>query len=138
MTTYLKPLPIVTEPFRPFWDGLRNRQLLIPKCEDCGDYNWTPYPACRTCMSTRQAWTPVSGRGTVYSYSAVYRGLKSFEVPHSFALVELEEKPRTLTILTNIIDIEPEDVRIGMPVEVRFFDVPGHDVTLYKFAPVNS
>jgi len=29
----------------------------VPRCADCGDYNWVPYPACRSCQSERQEWT---------------------------------------------------------------------------------
>ena len=63
MTTipYLKPLPEITERGRPFWEGLRRHEFLVPKCNDCGDYNWVPYPACRSCLSEDQVWTKVSG-----------------------------------------------------------------------------
>lgn len=37
---YLKPLPEITEPSRPFWDALRRQEFTVPRCEDCGDYNW--------------------------------------------------------------------------------------------------
>ena len=71
---YLKPLPAITELNQPFWDALTRHEFVVPRCEDCGDYNWVPCPACRSCLSERQAWTPVSGHGTVYSYTVSYRG----------------------------------------------------------------
>jgi uncharacterized protein len=136
--TYLRPIPTITAPNRPFWDALRERRFTVPKCDDCGDYNWSPYPACRTCLSVNQTWTDVSGRGTVYSHSSVYKGLRTFDVPHVFALIELEERPRTLTVLSNIVGCDPDDVHIGMPVQVVFDDIPEHNITLYKFAPADS
>jgi uncharacterized OB-fold protein len=136
--TYLRPLPTITAANRPFWDALRDHRFTVPKCTNCGDYNWSPYPACRSCLSTSQEWAAVSGRGTVYSYSAVYKGLVTFDCPHIFALIELDEKPRTVTVLSNIVGSEPKDIRIGMPVEVVFEDVPEHDITLYKFAAAAS
>jgi uncharacterized OB-fold protein len=84
--------------------------------------------------STSQEWTEVSGRGTAYSYSAVYKGLVTFDVPHILAMIELEEKPRTLTVLSNIVGLEPEEICIGMPVKVVFDDIPEQDITPYKFA----
>ena len=54
---YLKPLPEITELNRPFWDALKRHEFTVPRCADCGDYNWVPYPACRSCLSERQAWT---------------------------------------------------------------------------------
>jgi uncharacterized OB-fold protein len=133
--TYLRPLPDISAVNRPFWDSLRSGVFVVPKCNDCGDYNWSPYPACRSCLSTDQRWTPVSGRGTVYTFTAVYRGLPTFDTPHIWAHIELAEKPRTMTVLSNIIDCAPEDCYIGMPVEVVFEPVPDKDITLYKFRP---
>ena len=37
---YLKPLPQVTEANREFFEGLKRREFLVPKCDQCGDYNW--------------------------------------------------------------------------------------------------
>jgi uncharacterized OB-fold protein len=136
--TYLGPLPTITERNRPFWDALREHRFTVPKCCDCGDFNWTPYPACRSCLSTNQVFTEVSGRGKVYSHTAVYKGLQALPVPHCFALIELEEQPRVLTVLTNVIGCEPEEVVIDMPVHVVFDDIPEHGITLYKFAPDGS
>lgn len=45
---YLKPLPAISPAHQPFFDALRNHQFVVPKCDNCGDYNWVPYPACRT------------------------------------------------------------------------------------------
>jgi uncharacterized OB-fold protein len=36
------------------------------------------------------------------------------------------------------VGCDPDDVRIGMPVQVVFDDIPEHNITLYKFAPVDS
>jgi hypothetical protein len=71
---YLKPLPQVAEANREFFEGLKRREFLVPKCDQCGDYNWVPYPACRSCLSEDQTWTRVSGEATVYTYSVIYRG----------------------------------------------------------------
>jgi len=132
---YLRPLPTITEANRPFWDGLRERRFLVPKCRDCGDFNWSPYPACRSCLGTNQDWTEVSGSGTVYTFSNVYRGAATFPSPHVWAYVELDERPRALTVLANIVNCDPDDVHIGMPVRVFYDDIPGHDITLYRFEP---
>jgi uncharacterized OB-fold protein len=135
---YLRPLPAISDVNRPFWDALKDNKFLVPKCADCGDYNWTPYPACRSCLSTNQEWTEVSGRGTVYTFTAVYRGLPTFDTPHIWAHIELDEKPRAMTVLSNIIECEPEDCYIGMPVKVVYEPIPEHDLVLYKFEPIRD
>jgi uncharacterized OB-fold protein len=87
--------------------------------------------ACSGCYRQSLEWTPVSGRGSVYSYSVVHRAqTPAFQVPYVVAIVELAEGPR---MLTSIVDVKPEQVRIGMDVEVAF--EPVGDIALYAFRP---
>jgi uncharacterized OB-fold protein len=53
-------------------------------------------------------------------------------VPYVVAYVELAEGPR---IMTNIVDVDPAEVAIGMPVSVVFTDT-GESARLYRFRPV--
>lgn len=139
-TPYLKPLPDITEQSRPFWDGLQQRRFLVPRCNSCGDYNWVPYPACRSCLSEDQSWVPVSGEATIYSYTVVHRGPGVFqdEVPYVIALAQLVERPRPMLVMGNVIGIEPVDLRIGRAVRIAFHDIPGEDVTLWHFVPSDA
>jgi uncharacterized OB-fold protein len=134
---YLKPLPEITERNRPFWDGLRRHEFLVPRCGDCGDYNWVPYPACRTCLSENQQWTPVSGEGTVFSFSIVHRGPGAFdaEVPYSVVLAKLAEGPRPLIVLGNMVDCRNDEILVGMPIRIVYEDIPEEDITMWRFAP---
>jgi uncharacterized protein len=63
-----------------------------------------------------------SGRGKVLSFTVVRRPVSpafAQEIPYIVALVTLEEGPQ---MMTNIVGCAPEDVTIGMPVEVIFED----------------
>jgi uncharacterized protein len=137
---YLKPLPTMTEQNQPFWDGLRDHQFLVPRCQDCGDYNWVRYPACRSCQSERQEWTRVSGDATVWSYSVVHRGPGAFdaEVPYFVVLAKLAEEPRPLIVLGNLVDCKREDISVGMPLKVVYEDIPEEDITMWRFAPAKD
>src|SRR5579859_102960 len=110
---YLKPLPAISEVNRPFWDALKRHEFVVPRCGDCGDYNWVPYPACRSCLSERQAWTPVSGRATVYSYTVSHRGPGAFDqdVPYAIVLGELAERPRPMLVLANLVGSPVDRIR---------------------------
>jgi uncharacterized OB-fold protein len=55
--------------------------------------------------------------------------------PYAWAFVELEEKPRTMFVQANIVNCDPYTLQIGDPVRVVFEDVPGEDITLYRFEP---
>ena len=132
---YLKPLPIITDLNRPFWEGLAGHEFRVPRCADCGDFNWVPYPACRTCLSERQQWTVVSGRATVYSYTVVHRGPGAFDadVPYVLALGQLLEQPRPCNVLADLVGVEPDAVRIGMPLQIGYVDIPSEGVTMYRW-----
>lgn len=134
---YLKPLPTITEENRPFWEALKRHEFLVPRCRDCGHYNWSPMPACRDCLSERQEWVKVSGQGTLFTFSTVHRGPGAFglEVPYTVAVAELKEQPRPMLVMSNLINCKPEDVHIGMPVKIVYEDIPGEDMTLWRWAP---
>ncbi|MBO0729407.1 MAG: Zn-ribbon domain-containing OB-fold protein [Acidimicrobiaceae bacterium] len=127
-------VPDVPPEHAPFWEGLRSRQLLLQRCDHCGRYRFVPGELCPQCFSRSLTWTPVSGQGTVYTFTVVRRAptpAYQARAPYVLAQIELEEGPR----ITSALDrVEPEEVRIGMPVRVLFEDV-APDLTLYRFTP---
>ncbi|MCL0101710.1 Zn-ribbon domain-containing OB-fold protein [Dehalococcoidia bacterium] len=135
--SYRKPLPTFTEPNMPFWNALKEHRFMVPKCRDCGHYNWTPYPACKSCLSEDQEWVEVSGEGSLYTYSVIHRGPGAFgeEVPYILAVAQLKESPRPMLVMSNLINVEIPDVHIGMPLRVTYEKIPDEDVTLWRFEP---
>ena len=63
--------PRVSEATRPFWKGLREERFSTTRCDDCGDMTFPPKVVCPNCLSERLSWRPLSGRGTLYSYTRV-------------------------------------------------------------------
>jgi len=121
----------VTPLSRPFWDATREARLVIPRCTTCGQFCWLPQLACPRCRTETLEWTDVSGRAEVYSYVTVHTSMTpGIEAPYTVAVVTLEEGPR---FFTNIVDVDPAEVRIGMPVRVKFEDAG--PVSLPRFAP---
>jgi uncharacterized protein len=137
---YLKPLPEIREENVPFWDGLRERTFRVPRCDECGDYNWPPYPACRSCLGEQLTWTPVAGTGELYSFTVVHRGPGPFDadVPYVIALVRLDESPRPLLVLGNVVDGDGSHLEVGMRMRIAYEDVEGEDVTLWRFTPAGE
>ncbi len=139
MAEYTKPLPDVAEKFTEYWTGCKQHKLLVQRCKACGTYRWYPRYMCGDCGSLDTEWTEVKGRGKVYTYVIVYRSpLASFkdEVPYSTVVVELDDVP-SVRMLGRLINYPPEEVKIGMPVEV-FFDDVTEEVTLANWQPVSS
>jgi len=117
-----------------FWDACAAGRFVLPRCDDCGEHIWYPRLVCPSCGSTAVTYREVSGRGTVYSFSVVRRGQGPWRdvAPYVLAMVELAEGP---TLMTNLVAVDPETVRVGQPVHVVFEPVEGSTDALYRFAP---
>jgi uncharacterized OB-fold protein len=119
---------------RPFWDGIRDGRFLLEQCRACEAIIWYPRGFCPRCGAVATRWRPASGRGTVYSYTVARKSWGAFAmaVPYVVAYIELAEGPR---ILSNVIGVPPEAVRIGLEVEVVFEHGDG-GAAAYRFRPV--
>ncbi|RJP72462.1 MAG: Zn-ribbon domain-containing OB-fold protein [Candidatus Abyssobacteria bacterium SURF_17] len=135
MKEYQKPVPEVKDYTRPYWDGCKAHKLLLPKCRPCNKPFFFPGKFCPTCLSEDIEWTPASGKGTIHTFSVVDRppsGAFAGDVPYVVAIIDLAEGPR---MMSNVIGISPDEVRVGMPVEVVFEDI-NDDIAIPKFRPV--
>ncbi len=138
--TYAKPLPNVDDDSRPQWEGFKRRRFLLFRCKTCGEWYW-PKAFCRKHENEpffgNLEWAEASGKGKVFAFNvhhvAFHPGFTD-DVPYVYALVELDEGP---LFGTNIVGIDPKDVRVGMPVEVTYEDITP-EWTLPKFRPVAS
>lgn len=134
MPEYIKPMPVPDHITEKFWDAARKHILLIQRCGDCGHNQFFPQSSCRSCLSENTKWVEASGTGKIYSYTIIHRPPSvSFEedAPYTVALIELDEGVR---MMSNIVEIEPEDVRVGMLVHVVFEDI-SPTISLPKFRP---
>ncbi|NQV61736.1 MAG: Zn-ribbon domain-containing OB-fold protein [Alphaproteobacteria bacterium] len=120
----------------PYWDGLREGKLMLPKCGDCGTAFFYPRILCPHCHSRNVGWIQASGKGKLFSFEIAYRTFNpafKVEAPFILAMVELEEGPR---MMSNLINIEPDPsvVKCDMAVEV-VFEKQTDEVTLALFQP---
>jgi uncharacterized OB-fold protein len=128
-----RPVPPRNQDNAFFWEGVDRGELLIQKCSSCGRLRHPPRPMCPNCQSLEWETVPSSGKGEVFSFIIPhYPQVPFFEYPYVVAVVALEEGTR---LISNVVDVDPHDVEIGMPVEVKFVKVDG-ELTLPLFAPV--
>ncbi len=119
-----KPIPAPDDLTRPFWDAARARRLVAQRCAACGYYNHPPRNFCDACLGRELAFTPISGRGVVYTFTVMHqRDVAGFEseAPFIAMVVELVEQPMLLMV-SNLPIGERDRVRIGAPAEVWFED----------------
>jgi hypothetical protein len=128
--------PLVSPETKQFWDATAEGKLLVPKCGDCGNYFWYPRGICPDCHGNNIEWPEASGRGTIYTFSIMRRGMGPYAnaAPYVLAYVTLEEGP---TMLTNIVTEEPDTLKIGDPVTVVFHDT-GEGNAIPRFVPAGS
>lgn len=119
-----RPVPVPDETSAFHWRAARDGRLAVQRCGACGHWQYPPEVGCPSCQAGEDRLVPtdVSGRGTVFSFTVVRQ---AFDVayldalPLVVALVELEEDAG-LRILTNLVDVEPGAVSVGMSVAVAF------------------
>ena len=119
---------------RPFWDACRRRELRLQRCTGCGRFRHPPLPGCPYCASTSVEWALLAGRGRVFSYTIVHHpampSLKD-SVPYNVVVVELDGAPDA-RLISNLVDVPPEELQVGMPVELVWDEV-APDVVLPRF-----
>ena len=87
---------------------------------------------CPYCHSLEYEAIELSGAGTVYSYAVLHHPRSpKFTYPLVTALVDLAEGVR---LVTNLVDVEPAAVKIGMPVRVSFVETE-NEMVIPVFAP---
>jgi uncharacterized protein len=107
---------------KEFCAGLLRGQLLMSRCATCGYWRHPPLPVCSKCLSEDVEPTLVSGKGVVYTAVGISHGeIGGTPIPcRVVATVELAEG-EALRISAPLFDVEPEEVRIGMPVKLGWY-----------------
>jgi uncharacterized protein len=86
----------------PYWDGLARGELVLQRCEDCGQWQHYPRLRCRTCWSARVTPAVAGGRGqllaAVLSLRTPAPALRD-RLPLATGLVALAEGPVLLALL---------------------------------------
>lgn len=113
------------------------------QCENCGKVF---FPTLNICPNCRREGRPIplafSGKGKVYTYTVIRTPSEGFEAftPYILGIIQLDEGAK---VTSQIIDCRPEDVYIGMPVEMGFrkLKVQGKEGVIcygFKFRPTDD
>jgi uncharacterized protein len=123
------PAPPASDALRPavspdtafFWDGTAAGELRIQRCGDCGTLRHPPGPMCPACGAARPGYVVAAGTGEVYSYVVQHHPpVPGRRLPIVVALVQLPEGVR---MTGELLGVDRERVRIGLPVRVEFVRV---------------
>jgi len=119
--------PVVTADTAFFWDGTARGELRIQRCGGCGALRYPPGPMCPACGADKPEYVLAAGTGEVYSYVVHHHPpVPGHQAPFVIALVQLTEGVR---MVGELLGVDPDQVRVGMPVRAEFVKVDA-DLTL--------
>lgn len=131
-----KPIPVVQPWTEKFWEGTREGKYLIQHCKDCNTNIFYPRKFCPECWSGNLDWIEASGKGKIMTFSTAMSMVEPRfmdELPYTLAYIDLEEGVR---IMSRIVECDPQDIKIGMEVEVIFIE--RENFMLPYFRPVKK
>lgn len=130
---------LVTDRFTaPFWEAARAERLVVARCGACGRQRLPPTPFCPQCRSQALEWDTISGCGTVFSYTIVWRAIlpqMQGSIPYAPAVIDLDGAPGC-RLVTNVVDVPVDRIAVGMRVRVVWDSVNG--VTVPRFTAMRD
>jgi uncharacterized OB-fold protein len=118
------PLPGTDDPIDAgFWEAARDSRLVVQACGSCGHRTMPPRPMCPRCRSVERVWEPVSGTGTIWSWTVAHPPLLPAFLPYTpyaVVVVALDEDP-VLRLVGNLVtevdapidSVDPSTIRMG-------------------------
>lgn len=124
---------------KAFYRALLNQQLVAARCVDCRTWHTPLRALCPECWSENIEVIPVSGQGRIHLLIQLHQGPPardvSYSTPWPLAAVEMSEQPG-LRFVSTIVDCAPEQLRVGLPVELTWIERDG--APWYAFRPTQS
>ena len=141
MSVPAKPLPVPDERSAPFWQAAAEGRLVAQRCVHCGHLAYPPRGLCAGCrdLDAHFDWVDVGERGRVSTWTVVRDALLpgfAEELPYVVADVEIDGHDG-LRVLARVVGIDPETMRIGLPVAVGF-DTVADGIGVAYFRPVEA
>ncbi|WP_251552036.1 Zn-ribbon domain-containing OB-fold protein [Neobacillus muris] len=127
------PRPVLDGDSLKYWEGLRNEELWIQRCNDCHQHIFYPRSICPDCFSEEITWVQSGGTGKIYSFTVVHHAFGPFkeQLPFVVAIVELDEGVRMMTRLK----AGSKNPSVEQRVKV-IFERLDEELTLPYFEPV--
>jgi uncharacterized OB-fold protein len=106
---------------------LKEEKLMGSKCKRCGALYAPPRPICIKCHSTEMQWIELKGKGQLVAFTCIAVGppfmmQEGYDRKHPYVsgVVELEERVKVDARIEEVDGNNPETIRIGTPLVVKF------------------
>lgn len=128
------PPPLADATTLPWWEAAAEHRLVVQRCAACQATRLPPAPVCAECRSADFNWQEVPGAGSVYTFTIVHRPIAADQqLPFVIAVVALEDAGG-VRMISNLVQVDPDEVEVGMPVEVVWEDM-SEDLAIPRFRP---
>ena len=135
MNTEPRPVPEPTPVSRPFWEALAQHRILVQYSPSLQRYAFYPRTLAPGSLADDLEWREIDGAGTLYTFTVARRPTGppwAEAIPQLLAVVQWDAGPR---ISTELVEVDPSDIRIGMRVSPVFYDLSETEITLLKYRP---
>ena len=132
---YPRPMPTPTPISRPFWDSLGEHRICIQYSPSSDSYVFYPRVLAPGTLADDLEWREIDGMGSLYTFTVAERPTAppwKDASPQLLAVVQWDEGPR---FSTEMINVDPGSLEIGMRVAPVFCDYPNQDMTLLRYEP---
>jgi uncharacterized OB-fold protein len=130
-----KPMPEPTPVTQPFWDALGRHTVVIQYSPSSDRYVFYPRVLAPGTLADDLEWREISGMGTLYTFTISDRPTAppwADSLPQLLAVVEWDEGPR---LSTEMVNVDPGDLFVGMRVKPVFCESPDDGITLLRYEP---
>ncbi|MDI9332150.1 MAG: OB-fold domain-containing protein [Alphaproteobacteria bacterium] len=110
-----------------YQEALAQGRFLIQHCDGCGRAVHYPREVCPHCGSEQLRFQPALGTGTVYAVTTVRRKPEAGG-DLNVSLIDLDEGPR---LMSRVVNLPPDQVRIGQRVRARVQTEPGPPLLVF-------
>lgn len=106
---------------------LKEEKLMGSRCKDCGVLFVPPRSICVKCYSSELEWVEMKGEGRLAAFTCItvappFMMADGYDRKHPYCsgVVDLEEGSRVDARIEGIDANKPEDIKVGMPLRVKF------------------
>jgi uncharacterized OB-fold protein len=119
----------------PWWNGSREKKVVIQYCKASKKYQHFPRPtSIFTGRMKDIEWREIPGTGTVYSWTITHRGTDKFRAVEPYAVAAVTFDEAGVNHIANVVNCTPEQLKVGL--RVKPYWMPLEDGThLLMFQP---
>ncbi len=112
-----------------FVEFLKNNEIRGTVCTECGTKFFPPRSDCNSCLSDSMDWFPITGEGSLLSFTKATFAPAGFEkdVPYMLGIAEFDDGMKVFGRLDKTLDFDA--VKAGMKVKIRTVDLEEDRIT---------